>query len=129
MRPRSLFSSAALVCAALWFAPAVLAAGAPLDTARIEQLTGLKGTLNQKEGVFKVSFPRKDIQATIAGVRMVPDLASLLGPPSPGRGTTAWSWATSFCWTQRASISHPKRRACLPSRWDCHTTSVTTTKC
>ena len=48
MRPRSLFSSAALVCAALWFAPAVLAAGAPLDTARIEQLTGLKGTLNQK---------------------------------------------------------------------------------
>jgi hypothetical protein len=45
-----------------------------LDTARIEQLTGLKGTLNEKEGVFKVNFPRKDIQATVAGARMVPDL-------------------------------------------------------
>jgi hypothetical protein len=58
----------------------VFAADAPLDTARIEQLTGLKGTLNQKEGVFKVSFPRKDIQATVAGVRMIPDL-----------GLTAWA--------------------------------------
>lgn len=80
MRSRSLLSAAALVCAALWFTPTVFAADAPLDTARIEQLTGLKGTLNQKEGVFKVSFPRKDIQATVAGVRMIPDL-----------GLTAWA--------------------------------------
>jgi len=80
MQSRSLLSAAALLCAALWLAPAVLAADAPLDTARIEQLTGLKGTLNQKEGVFKVSFPRKDIQATVAGVRMNPDL-----------GLTAWA--------------------------------------
>lgn len=80
MQSRSPVSAAALVCAVLWFAPAGFAADAPLDTARIEQLTGLKGTLNQKEGVFKVSFPRKDIQATVAGVRMIPDL-----------GLTAWA--------------------------------------
>ena len=80
MQSRSALSAAALLCAALWVAPTVFAADALLDTARIEQLTGLKGTLNQKEGVFKVSFPRKDIQATVAGVRMIPDL-----------GLTAWA--------------------------------------
>ena len=48
---------ASLLCAAFWFAPVVSAADAALDTGRIEQLTGLKGTLNQQEGVFKVNFP------------------------------------------------------------------------
>src|SRR6266566_3309535 len=33
-----------------------LAAG--LDTARIDELTGLKGKMNEKEGVYKVTFPR-----------------------------------------------------------------------
>jgi hypothetical protein len=56
------------------------AADAALDTAAIEQLTGAKGALDQKEGVFKVSLPRKDIAATAAGVRM-----------TPGMGLTAWA--------------------------------------
>ncbi|MBI3554430.1 MAG: DUF1259 domain-containing protein [Elusimicrobia bacterium] len=51
-----------------------------LDTAKIEALTGLKGQLNEKEGVFKVSYPRSDIQATIAGVKATPPL-----------GLTAWA--------------------------------------
>jgi hypothetical protein len=41
-----------------------------LDTARIEQLTGAKGTWNESEGVFKVGLPRDDIAATVAGVKM-----------------------------------------------------------
>ena len=53
---------------------------AKLDTARIEQLTGLKGKLDEKEGVFKVSYPRADIKATAAGVRLTPPL-----------GLTAWA--------------------------------------
>jgi hypothetical protein len=53
---------------------------ADLDTAAIEQLTGAKGTLDAKEGVFKVSLPRGDIQATAAGVRLTPPL-----------GLTAWA--------------------------------------
>lgn len=75
---------------ALRFAPAALLicgwsqAGASknerLDTAKIEELTGLKGALNEAEGVFKVSYPRKDIAATIAGVKA-----------SPGLGLTAWA--------------------------------------
>jgi hypothetical protein len=60
---------------------AILVAAAPkLDTARIEQLTGAKGTLNEKEGVFKVSFPRTDLHVTSAGVHI-----------TPPQGLTAWA--------------------------------------
>ena len=51
-----------------------------LDTAAIERLTGAKGTLDPKEGVFKVSLPRADIAATVGGARMTPPL-----------GLTAWA--------------------------------------
>jgi hypothetical protein len=43
-----------------------------LDTARIEQLTGLKGAMNEQEGVFKVSSPRSDIKVTVDGLAMPP---------------------------------------------------------
>jgi len=43
-----------------------------LDSAKIEQLTGLKGELNDKEGVFTVRAPRTDLQVTTAGVKMNP---------------------------------------------------------
>src|SRR5882724_132965 len=49
-----------------------LAAQAKLDTAKIEQLTGIKGELNEKEGVFTVRAPRTDLQVTTAGVKMNP---------------------------------------------------------
>jgi hypothetical protein len=54
--------------------PAILAGPAPLNTARIEQLTGMKGKLDDKEGVFKVSMPRTDLQVTVGGVRMTPPM-------------------------------------------------------
>src|SRR5437660_8218824 len=53
---------------------------AALNTANIEQLTGAKGKLDEKEGAFKVSFPRGDIAATAAGVKLTPPL-----------GLTAWA--------------------------------------
>ncbi|MCK9394112.1 MAG: DUF1259 domain-containing protein [Methylobacter sp.] len=43
---------------------------AVLDTVKIEQLTGIKGKLDSAEGVFKVSQPRTDLNATVAGVKM-----------------------------------------------------------
>ncbi len=49
-----------------------IAARAKLDTAKIEQLTGLKGELNEKEGVYTVRSPRSDLQITTAGVKMNP---------------------------------------------------------
>jgi hypothetical protein len=51
-----------------------------LDTARIETLTGAKGTLDEKEGAFKVSVPRTDLSVIAAGVRMTPPL-----------GLTSWA--------------------------------------
>ena len=76
--------AAALVVVALVHGPSPAGAAgkppAPFDTTAIEELTGAKGTLEAKEGVFKVSLPRTDIKATAAGVRMTPAL-----------GLTAWA--------------------------------------
>jgi hypothetical protein len=57
-----------------------MAADARLDTATIERLTGVKGELSEKEGVFKVSVPRSDLDVTAAGVKMTPAL-----------GLTSWA--------------------------------------
>src|SRR5216684_2518264 len=54
--------------------------GAAMDTAAIERLTGAKGALDEKEAVFKVSVPRKDLSVTIAGVKMTPPM-----------GLTSWA--------------------------------------
>src|SRR5213593_935021 len=53
---------------------------ADLDTARIDELTGLKGKMNEKEGVYKISFPRNDVKVAVAGWTM---------PPFMGLGTWA----------------------------------------
>jgi hypothetical protein len=58
-----------------------LASGsAALDTAKIDELTGLKGKLNEKEAVYKVTFPRSDIKVVVDGWTM---------PPFMGLGTWA----------------------------------------
>jgi hypothetical protein len=67
--------------AALAQAPASQREGsAGLDTARIEQLTGAKGALDAKEGVFKVSVPRKDLAVRVGGAKLNPRL-----------GLTSWA--------------------------------------
>jgi len=48
------------------------ALAADLDGAKIDQLTGGKGTLNKDEGVYKVSFPRNDLKITVDGTVMPP---------------------------------------------------------
>ena len=63
-----------------WSVGRCLAADAVLDTAKIEQLTGVKGELNDKEGVFKVSVPRTDLAVTAAGVTLTPPM-----------GLTSWA--------------------------------------
>ena len=57
-----------------------LSALAVLDTAKIDNLTGLKGKLNEKEGVYKVTFPRDDVKVVVDGLTM---------PPFMGLGTWA----------------------------------------
>ena len=53
---------------------------AELNFARIDELTGLKGKLNEKEGVYRVTFPRADVPVTVEGWKM---------PPFMGLGTWA----------------------------------------
>jgi hypothetical protein len=62
---------AAVICVSL---------AADLDTARIDELTGLKGKMNEKEGVYKVTFPRDDVKVVVDGWKM---------PPFMGLGTWA----------------------------------------
>src|SRR5215468_9172773 len=43
-----------------------------LDTARIDELTGLKGKFNEAENVYKVSTPRADIKISVDKWEMPP---------------------------------------------------------
>lgn len=62
------------VASILLAALVVTAAERKLDTAKIEQLTGAKGELNEKEGVFKVSVPRNDLNVDVGGVKLTPPM-------------------------------------------------------
>jgi hypothetical protein len=58
----------------------LFAAGEGFNTAKIDEITGLKGKLNEKEGVYRVSFPRNDVKVAVDGWTM---------PPFMGLGTWA----------------------------------------
>ncbi|MGZ3656918.1 MAG: DUF1259 domain-containing protein [Bdellovibrionota bacterium] len=60
--------------------PAWAKADGGLNPALISELTGLKGQLNEKEGVYKVALPRGDIGAVSHGVKL-----------TPGMGLTSWA--------------------------------------
>ena len=69
-----------VIAAAIFAALIDLTSAATLDTARIDQITGLKGKMNEKEGVYKVTFPRNDVKVAVDGWTM---------PPFMGLGTWA----------------------------------------
>ena len=52
---------------------------------KIEKLTGVKGQFNEKEEVYKVSLPRKDLNITVAGAKVTPPF-----------GLTAWAAFKNF---------------------------------
>jgi len=58
-------SCTALALLAAGIGPVARAADLPLDTAAIESITGLSGTMNKAENVFKVSKPRTDIKPNV----------------------------------------------------------------
>src|SRR5438094_18029 len=71
---KKLFLVCAICCANIDLAPAAL------DSAKIDQITGLKGKLNEKEGVYRVTFPRADVKVAVDGWTI---------PPFMGLGTWA----------------------------------------
>ncbi len=64
------FFGPATMLSLLGFTSALL--GAQLDTAKIDQVTGLKGVWNEAEAVFKVSSPRTDLPVSVDGWKMPP---------------------------------------------------------
>ena len=68
------------VSVAAAFAVLEAASAADLNFARIDDLTGLKGKLNEQAGVYKVTFPRADVPVSVEGWKM---------PPFMGLGTWA----------------------------------------
>src|SRR3954466_11955299 len=69
-----------LIGIAMVLAGILPASAAGLDGAKIDQLTGLKGKLNEKEGVYRVTFPRSDVKVSVDGWTI---------PPFMGLGTWA----------------------------------------
>jgi hypothetical protein len=67
-----------LLCAI--FCAGIDIGSAALDTAKIDQITGLKGKLSEKENVYKVTWPRSEVKMTVDGWTM---------PPFMGLGTWA----------------------------------------
>jgi hypothetical protein len=74
-----------ILCTTILLGIVLSASAAHLDTARIDQITGLKGKINEKEGVYKVTFPRNDVKVVVDGWTM---------PPFMGLGTWAAFTAT-----------------------------------
>ena len=72
---KSILTASLIVSAFVCTSPA-----ADLDTSKIDNLTGLKGKLNEKEAVYKIGFPRDDVKIAVAGWQM---------PPFMGLGTWA----------------------------------------
>ena len=64
----------AICCANIEFSSAAI------DGAKIDQITGLKGKLSEKENVYKVTWPRGDVKVVVDGWTM---------PPFMGLGTWA----------------------------------------
>src|SRR5436190_2833802 len=77
---KQILTTAIIFCAFIYASVA-----ADLNTARIDELTGLKGKMNEKEGVYKVTFPRGDVKVVVDEWSM---------PPFMGLGTWAAFTAT-----------------------------------
>ncbi len=85
MRPAwTVFAGAVVLATGCTRKTAPAGRGEGLDTAAIERLTGLSGTRNESEGVFKVTAPRADVPISVDGRPMQPFL-----------GFTSWAAFTS----------------------------------
>jgi uncharacterized protein DUF1259 len=73
------------VCCTIFLGFVSISLATDIDTARIDQITGLKGKMNEKERVYKVTFPRDDVKVVVDGWTM---------PPFMGLGTWAAFTAT-----------------------------------
>src|SRR5947207_14332945 len=67
------------------------ATSATIETAQIDQLTGLKGKLNEKEGAYKISFAREDVTVFVDGWK-IPAFMGLSTWPHLPKPRTVKPW-------------------------------------
>src|SRR5947209_298545 len=72
MLPRNCLATTLLASSCFFTTVPLQSAELGFDSARIESITGLKGTRNDAEGVFKVTAPRKDVPIKVDGWTMPP---------------------------------------------------------
>src|SRR5690242_18190713 len=77
---RTSMAVARLLCLSLAASQSAAPAAGFLDPAQIDKLTGLKGRLDEKEQVYKVSAPRNDLKVLSRTVRITPPM-----------GLTSWA--------------------------------------
>ena len=58
-----------ILIGALYCAQVVITS-AGIDGSKIDAITGLKGKLNDKEGVYKITWPRTDVKVAVDGWTM-----------------------------------------------------------
>ena len=72
MRPWTCCALAAVLLLAPSFVRSPLVQASKLDTAKIDEVTKLKGAWNEQEGVYKVAVPRSDVKVVVDGWSMPP---------------------------------------------------------
>ena len=79
--PVHIFATVGLCTIFVWYGTSIASAAEQgLETAKIESITGLKGTLNEKENTFKVTKPRNDVPISVEQA-----------PMAPFMGLTSWA--------------------------------------
>lgn len=69
---RSYKSSVAVLALLTFLSPAFAAEKAPMDTTKIDQITGLQGKYTPEENVYKVTRPRTDVKVNVDQWQMPP---------------------------------------------------------
>jgi len=69
-RNKTIMKAQILLC--IGMLAAATASAQQLDTAKIDEITGLKGKLNKEENVYKVGFPRNDVKVSVDHWQMPP---------------------------------------------------------
>lgn len=82
--------------------PLAAAAAPALDTAAIESATGLKGSYDPTEKVFKVSKPRDDVKVTVAGYALAPFMGLTSWAAFTPMGRSTMVMGDTCCWKTKS---------------------------
>src|SRR5947207_10589634 len=65
-----------VVCCFFWVSTAAMGEVPAQTRASIDHITGIKGTYNAEEGVYKLVFPREDLKIMVGPQQLLPQLGA-----------------------------------------------------